>query len=94
MFVFRKFGVLYFFETPVLRFALLPYYRPFHIMLIQQNFLTTEAVAERLLKIIHKSSKSTAQYCVCYQLRTYSQVISNLIKFFRAAVFVELRWNI
>ena len=22
----RKFGVLYFFETPVLRFALLPYY--------------------------------------------------------------------
>ena len=70
MFVFRKFGVLYISETPVLRFALLPYYRPFHIMLIQQNFLTTEAVAERLLKIIHKSelndSKSTAQYCVCY----------------------------
>ena len=27
MFVFRKFDVLYFLETPVLRFALLPYYR-------------------------------------------------------------------
>ena len=27
MFVFGKFGVLYFFEKPVLRFALIPYYR-------------------------------------------------------------------
>ena len=27
---FGKFGVLFFFETPVLRFAFLPYYRRFH----------------------------------------------------------------
>ena len=28
---FRKFGVICFLETPVLRFALLPYYRPFDV---------------------------------------------------------------
>ena len=33
MFLFRKFGVLCFLETPILRFALLPYYRRYDTLL-------------------------------------------------------------
>ena len=38
---FWKFGVLCFLETPVLRFALLPYYRRYQIILIYWTLLKT-----------------------------------------------------
>ena len=37
---FGKFGVLYFLEPPVLRFALLPFYRQFHQYLCYLRFST------------------------------------------------------
>ena len=51
---FGKFGVLYFFETPVLRFALLPYYRrckPFVEKLKKWSLSYTQSVA--VSKLIH-----------------------------------------
>ena len=45
---FGKFGLLCFLETPVLRFALLPYYRRYNCIYFKELFETERDAKERL----------------------------------------------
>ena len=61
MFVFRKFGVLCFLVTSVLRFALLPYY--YHLMLWEVLSIRVYNLLSIFILLFNKSIRLT-KYCL------------------------------
>ena len=64
---FRKFGVLCFLETPILKFVLLPYYRPFRSQVkdraFRQKQITAKSIDAPLLKTSSYFQKIICKLC-------------------------------
>ena len=106
---FVKFGVLYFLETPVLRFALLPYYRRCQCGKYYAEIREIDCLCCKRLQ--HATGTYTAQkmkFCIkdffskCDQIRSFLRIWSHLLKksltgnftFCVVVIFEDLLFNV